>query len=111
MGRSPVANGMPSWCWSPALWNRSHTGRSCVSGDRGRRRLWVLLRVPGWGSRAVVSLRRRVECLLVMVVGPGCCWDRQTCGANERVAGRNAEYPLAHIRRVTQNRTGGHLGG
>ena len=112
-GSSPVTGGVPCWSWCRALWRRSHSGRSCVSRKWRRDGLWVLLRNPGWGTRAVVGLRRRVDNLLLarLVLRPSGCRCRHTGGTDVRVVDRGAEYPLAHIRRVTQNRTGGYLTG
>ena len=58
-----------------------------------------------------MGLHRRIDHLLawLMVEGQGGCRDRGTCGTNERMVCGSSEYPLTHVGRVTQNRTGGHL--
>ena len=56
----------------------------------------------------MICLGRWVDHLL-LVVGQGGRRDRHTGGANERVVGRGAEDSLAHVGRITQNRTGWHL--
>jgi len=76
--------------------------------------MWVLLGIPGWGFWAIICARWRVYDLLLVVLvgeGPGGCWNRHTGGANKRMVCRGTEYTLAHIRRITQNRTGWHLAG
>lgn len=62
----------------------------------------------------MVSLCRWVSHLLALLLGmggPDGRWCRHPCGANERMVCGGAEYPLTHICRITQNRTGGHLTG
>lgn len=77
-------------------------------------RLRVRLGVPGWCSRTMVCLRRRVGHLLRVLLGmggPGGCRYRHTSGTDERMVGGGVEYPLTHISRITQNGAGWHWTG
>ena len=69
-----------------------------------------MLRFPGWTSGTMVNLRRGIDYLLVVEQRCACRY-RHTSRMNRRMVGGNAEHPLTHISRVTQNRTGGHLAG
>lgn len=81
-----------------------------MSGDRRQGGLWIMLRFPGRTPGTMVGLCRGIDHLLVAEQRCACRY-RHTGGMNRRMVGRNAEYPLTHISRVTQNRTGGHLAG
>ena len=101
----PVGDRIPSRTWWDALGDRGHSGWG---------RLRILLGVPGWSSRAVVGLGRRVDNLLLVLLGmEGPVGSRygHTSGTNERMVGRSGENTLTDVGRITQNRTGWHLRG
>ena len=62
----------------------------------------------------MVCLRRRVDHLLLVLLGvggPGGRRRRHTGGTNDSMVGGDTEFPLTHIGRITQNRTSRHLTG